>query len=156
MLNCNAKSTPLPSGTILSESDSPKTDEDRHYMNNKPYQEALGSCMWAQVATCPNIVYALSILTCFQANPGPVHWKAMLHLLAYLKGMLNYKITYHCGGSLNSIGFVDADYAGDIDTRQSTSGYVFTIAGGTISWSANGRQLLHSQPQKQNTWDSLL
>lgn len=136
MLHCNAKSTPLPSGTILSESDTPKTDEDRHYMNDKPYREALGSCMWAQVATRPDIAYALSVLARFQANPGPAHWKAMLHLLAYLKGTLNYKITYHRGGSLDPIGFVDADYAGDIDTRRSTSGYVFTIAGGPVSWSA--------------------
>ena len=51
MLHCNAKSTPLPSGATLSESDSPKMDEDHHYMKDKPYPEALGSCMWAQVAT---------------------------------------------------------------------------------------------------------
>jgi hypothetical protein len=88
MLHCNTKSTPLPSGTILSESNCPKTDEDHHYMNDKPYQEALGPCMWAQVTTRPDITYTLSILTCFQANPGPAHWRAMLHLLAYLKGTL--------------------------------------------------------------------
>ena len=72
--------------------------------------------MWAQVATCPDIAYALSVLSCFQANLGPAHWKAMLHLLAYLKGTPNYKITFHCGGNLSPIGFVDADYAGDVDT----------------------------------------
>ncbi|EDR06651.1 retrovirus-related pol polyprotein [Laccaria bicolor S238N-H82] len=136
MLHCNAKPTPLPSGITLSESDCPKTDEDRHYMKDKPYREALGSCMWAQVATRPDIAYALSVLARFQGNPGPAHWKAMLHLLAYLKGTIGYKITYNRGGSLDPIGFVDADYAGDVDTRRSTSGYVFTIAGGPVSWSA--------------------
>ena len=65
----------------------------------------------------PNITYALSVLSCFQANPGPAHWKAMLHLLAYLKGTVSYKITYHCQSSLDLIGFVNADYAGDIDTQ---------------------------------------
>ena len=55
MLDCNAKSMPLLSGTALSESDSPKTDEDRHYMKDDPYCEALGSCMGAQVATDPNL-----------------------------------------------------------------------------------------------------
>ena len=104
-------------------------------MKDKPYRKALDSCMWAQVATCPDIAYALNILVCFQTNPGPAHWKAILHLLAYLKGTLHYKITYQQGGSLNPIGFVDADYAGDIDTRRSTSGYVFTMAGGAVSWS---------------------
>ena len=133
MLDCNAKSTPLPSGTALSESDSPKMDEDHHYMKDKPYREALGSCMWAQVATRPDIAYALSVLARFQTNPGPAHWKAMLHLLAYLKGTLHYKITYQRGGNIDPIGFVDADYAGDIDTRRSTSGYVFTMASGPVS-----------------------
>ena len=136
MLHCNTKSTPLPSGATLSESDSPKTDEDRHYMKDKPYREALGSCMWAQVATRPDIAYALSVLARFQTNPGPAHWKAMLHLLAYLKGTLHYKITYQRGGNIDPIGFVDADYAGDIDMRRSTSGYVFTMASGPVSWSA--------------------
>jgi len=116
MLHCNVKSTPLPSGIILCESDSPKTDDDHHYLKDKPYREALGSCMWAQVATCPDIAYALSVLACFQANPGPAHWKAMLHLLAYLKGTLSYKITYHHGGNLDPISYIDADYAGDLDT----------------------------------------
>lgn len=136
MLQCNAKSTPLPSGIALSESESPRTEDDRQYMKDKPYREALGSCMWAQVATRPDISFALSVLSRFQANPGPAHWKAMLHLLAYLKGTINYKITYHRGGSLDPIGFVDADYAGDTDTRRSTSGYLFTIAGGPVSWSS--------------------
>jgi len=116
MLHCNVKSTPLPSGIILCESNSPKTDNNHRYMKDKPYCEALSSCMWAQGATHPNIAYALSILTRFQENPGPAHWKAMLHLLAYLKGTLSYKITYHHGGNLDPISYIDADYAGDLDT----------------------------------------
>ena len=60
----------------------------------------------------------------------------MLHLLAYLKGTLNYKITYHCGGNLNPIRFVDVDYARDINTHQSTLGYLFTMASGPVSWSS--------------------
>ena len=136
MVNCNPKSTPLPPGISLSESDSPNTEEDKHYMKDKPYCEALGSCMWAQVGMRPDIAFAVSVLSRFQSNPGPAHWKAMLHLLAYLKGSINYRITYSRGGDLSPIGFVDADYAGDIDTCRSTSGYVFTMAGGPVSWSS--------------------
>ena len=136
MTDCNPKSTPLPPGISLSEDDSPKTDEDYHFMKDKPYREALGSCMWVQVATRLDIAFAISVLSRFQSNPGPAHWKAMLHLLAYLKGTINYRITYSRGGDLSPIGFVDADYAGDVDTRRSTSGYVFTMAGGPVSWSS--------------------
>ena len=92
--------------------------------------------MWVQVATRPDIAFAVSILSRFQSNPGPAHWKAMLHLLAYLKGSINYKISYSRGGDLAPIAFVDADYAGDIDTCRSTSGYVFTMARGPVSWSS--------------------
>ena len=92
--------------------------------------------MWAQVGTCLDIAFAVSVLSRFQSNPGPAHWKAMLHLLAYPKGSINYRITYLRGGDLSPIGFVDADYTGDIDTRRSTSGYVFTMAGGPVSWSS--------------------
>ena len=60
----------------------------------------------------------------------------MVHLLAYLKGSINYKITYSHGGDLAPIGFVDADYVGDIDTHCSTSGYIFIMAGGPVSWSS--------------------
>lgn len=133
MMQCNAKSTPLPPGIILSESNSPKTKDNDHYMKDKPYCEALGSCMWAQIAIHPDITFALSVLSHFQANPGPTHWKVMLHLLTRT---LSYKITYHKGGSLDPIRFVNADYAGDTDTRRSTSGYLFTMAGGPVSWSS--------------------
>ena len=141
MADCNPKSTPLPPGIALSESDSPRTDKDRHFMMDKPYSEALGSCMWVQVATHPDIAFTVSVLLCFQSNPGPAHWKAMLHLLTYLKGSINYKISYSQGGDLVPIGFIDANYTGDIDTHHSTSGYVFTMAGGPVSWSSK-RQVM--------------
>jgi hypothetical protein len=97
--------------------------------------------MWAQVATRPDISFAVGLLAHFQSNPGPAHWRAMIHILGYIKGTLNYRITYSkVEGGLKPIGFVDADYAGDYDTRRSTSGYVFMMAGGPVSWSS------HRQP----------
>ena len=58
----------------------------------------------------------------------------MLHVLGYIKGTLNYRITYVqvSAGGLKPIGYVDSDYAGDPDTRQSTSGYIFLMAGGVV------------------------
>jgi hypothetical protein len=60
------------------------------------------------------------------------------HLLAYLKGTLDYKITYHRGAAngVRPLGWVDADYAADLDTRRSTSGEVFLMSGGPVSWSS--------------------
>ena len=61
----------------------------------------------------------VNLLSQFQANPGQAHWNTMLHVLGYIKGTLNYRITYVqvSAGGLKPIGYVDSDYAGDPDTR---------------------------------------
>jgi hypothetical protein len=61
-----------------------------------------------------------------------------MHTYAYVHGTLDYAITYYRGSdeSLKPVGFVDADYGGDSGTRRSTSGYVFKMAGGAVSWSS--------------------
>jgi len=53
----------------------------------------------------------------FAHNPGRNHWNVIKHILAYVKGTLEYKITYKGGGSLKPIGFVDSGYTGCLDTR---------------------------------------
>lgn len=105
-------------------------------MKNKPYREALGSLMWLQVATCPDLSYTVNLLSRFANNPGIPHWNAIKHAFGYIRGTLNYGITYHRHASLNPLGYVDADYAGDGDTRRSTEGHVFFSAGGPVSWAS--------------------
>ena len=136
MEDCSAKSTPLPLGTKLSKSQAPSTDDDHHYMRDKPYSEALGSIMYAQIATRPDLSYAVSTLSKFSSNPGKAHWQAILHVLQYIKGTLQYKLTYGGEGyqSLVPHGYVDADYGNDVDTRRSCSGQIFLQAGGPTSW----------------------
>ena len=57
--------------------------------------------------------------------------------------MSNYGIEYANGGSkAELIGFSDADYAGDIETRRSTTGYVFCLANGAVTWSSQGQWLV--------------
>ena len=64
--------------------------------------------------------------------------------LRYAQGTKDYMLIYRRSDSLEIKGYSDADFAGDKDDRKSTSGYVFTLAGGAISWKApNSRQLHH-------------
>lgn len=143
MWDCNPKSTPLPLGIDLSSEDCAVTEEQKRFMADKPYREVLGSVMWAQVATRPDLSFAVNLLARFQINPGPAHWKALMHVLAYIKGTLDYKITYHRGttNGLKPYGYVDADYAGDLlDTGRSTGAYVFLMAGGPVSWSSKRQE----------------
>jgi hypothetical protein len=66
-------------------------------------------------------------------NPGKEHWVAVKWVLRYLRGTSDYCITYNNGREL-VCGYVDSDFAGDLDKRRSISGYVFTLAGGSVSW----------------------
>ena len=140
MNHCSPISTPLPPGTSLSIDDCPTTPQEVSEMAKIPYRKALGSLMWLQVATRPDLTYAVNILSQFAHNPGKSHWNALKHTLAYVKGTIDYGITYRGGGTLNPIGYVDSDYAGCKDTRRSTEGNVFIVTGGPISWESKHQE----------------
>jgi transposase InsO family protein len=130
------RNTPLPIGLNLDSDMSPKTDSERRAMDDKPYRSILGSVMWGQLATRPDLSFSVSLLARFQANPGIEHWKALMHVVGYIKNTLDYGLTYSRDADLSPHAFVDADYGGCKDTRRSTSGYVFIMAGGPVTWSS--------------------
>ena len=94
MSECSPSATPLPSGLLLSAKDCPNTPEEAYEMKDIPYHEALGSLIWLQVTTRPNLSFAINLLARFAHNLGKPHWIALKHVLAYVKGMIGYGITY--------------------------------------------------------------
>jgi len=99
--------------------------------------------MWGQLATRPDLSFAISLLSRFQANPGIEHWNALLHVIGYIKNTIDYGLTYSREADLSTpIAFVDADYGGCRDTHRSTSGYVFTMAGGPVTWSSKRQAMV--------------
>ena len=134
--NIIPRNTPLPVGLLLDNDMSPKTDSEKREMKDKPYRSLLGSVMWGQLTTRPDLSFSVSLLARFQANPGLSHWSALLHVIGYIKNTIDYGLTYSRDGDLSPTAYVDADYGGCKDTRRSTSGYVFTMAGGAVSWSS--------------------
>jgi len=92
--------------------------------------------MWGQLATRPDLSFAVSLLSRFQANPGIEHWKALLHVIGYVKNTIEYGLTYSRDADLTPLAYVDADYGGCRDTRRSTSRFVFLMAGGVVTWSS--------------------
>ena len=93
----------------------------------------VGSLMYAMIATRPDIAFAVGVVSRYMSNPGKKHWEAMKGILRYLKATKNMRICYG-SQELSVKGFTDSDYAGDLDNRRSTSGHVFTLAGGAVSW----------------------
>ena len=62
------------------------------------------------------------------------HWRAAKKVMRYLKGTKNYMLMYRRSDELEVVGYSDSDFAGCIDSRKSTSEYIFIFASGAISW----------------------
>ena len=100
------------------------------------YQSAVGSLMYAMLGTRPDIAFAVSVVSRYASNPSERHKTAVKRIFRYLRGTTNLRLTFK-GDLVYLTGYTDADWAGDRDTRRSTSGYVFNIGSGAISWSSN-------------------
>ncbi|XP_075088124.1 secreted RxLR effector protein 161-like [Nicotiana tabacum] len=103
-------------------------------MKDIPYVSLVGSLMYAQVCTRPDIAFAVGMLGRYQSNPGLDHWKAGKKVLRYLQGTKDFKLTYKFSDSLEVIGYSDSDMGGCKDTGKSTSRYIFLLNGGVVSW----------------------
>ena len=134
MQSCSPLTTPLPHGLSLSTEDCPANASEVEEMKKIPYRAALGSLMWMQVATRPDLSFPVNLLAHFAHNPGRAHWNALKHVLGYIKGTLDYGLRYRAGAPLGPVGYVDSDFAGCKNTRRSTEGNIFVVAGGPVSW----------------------
>ena len=97
------------------------------------YKAAVGSLMYATVGTRPDLAFAVSTVSQFMGKVGPSHWMAVKRILMYLKGILKLKLSFG-GNDIFLVGFCDADWAGNTNGRRSTTGYVFFVGRGAISW----------------------
>ena len=129
MQNSKPTSTPVDVNTKFE----PATDQDKPVKQSE-YQSAVGSLMYLAVSTRPDITYAVNTLARFVSNPQEKHWTALKRVLRYLRGTSQHGILYKQGSSEECYGYSDADWAGDISDRKSTSGYVFMLSEGAISW----------------------
>ncbi|XP_057797428.1 secreted RxLR effector protein 161-like [Salvia miltiorrhiza] len=128
---------PMTTQTKLSTAQSPNTAGERKEMVSIPYSSAVGSIMYMMICTRPDLAYAISILSRFMADPGRAHWEALKQVLRYIKGtadcgVMFKRIDKYEGNPL--LGFVDADFAANIDSRRSQTGYIFTLYGAVVSW----------------------
>ncbi|PRQ16639.1 putative RNA-directed DNA polymerase [Rosa chinensis] len=128
-------SIPLAAHYQLSAKQRPSSQKEIDAMKDVPYASAVGCLMYAMICTRPDLAQALSVVSKYMSNPGKPHWEAVKWILRYLKGTRQLGIMFERKQEVACVaGFVDADYAGDLDKRRSTTGYVFTCGGGPVSW----------------------
>ena len=89
--------------------------------------------MYAMLCTRPDICYSVDMVNQYQSNPGLKHWQAIKHILKYLQRTRNYILVYRCK-DLIPIGYTNSNFQSDLDFRKSTSGCVFILGGGAITW----------------------
>ena len=138
MADCKPISTPMEPGLRLSRTQSLQNAQESATMCQTPYLSAVGALMYLATTTRPDIAYTVGVLARFNCNPGWVHWLAVKHLLRYIKGTIDYSITYSPDPSQPEtfITFSDADHGGCKDTGRSTGGYVVKMGTGAVSWSS--------------------
>ena len=129
MEDCKPVSTPIEPGTKFC-----KLTAGEEVIDETLYQAAVGSLNYAAIATRPDLSVAVGKLSQFMKNPGKEHWTGVKRVFRYIQGTLNHGLKFNHSDSFKLYGYSDADLAGCVDTRKSTSGHVFRIGDSTISW----------------------
>ena len=125
-------------------------DANTHLMKNRgdpvgqaEYAQIIGSLMHLMNFSRPDIAYAVCRLSRYTHNPNNDHWSALARLMKYLRGTMNYGILYS-GFPVVLEGYSDANWISDSDEIKSTSGYVFTLGGGVVTWKSSKQTLIAS------------
>jgi hypothetical protein len=137
----NTASTPMVANTKLSKKDCPSPEEAAVMVDGQHwYRWVIASFIWFANYTRPDWAYPVSKLCKYMHNPGHTHIVALKHLLRHACGTQNVGLVYDFSGYKNQgnqpkiNGFYDASHADDLDTRKSTTAYVFLLGDCPISW----------------------
>jgi hypothetical protein len=101
------------------------------------YRGAVGVLNWLAQCSRPDIAFSVSLLASFQAAPTMKHWSAVKHVFGYLSGTRKLGVVLNAAGDGQLLGFVDASHGDPKIQRKSTSGNVFFLSGGPISWQSS-------------------
>ena len=131
MQDCKPRTTP--SELKLEDYDRPA---DNSTADITKYREMVGSLIYAMTCSRPDLAYIVTKLSQSLANPSQGDWITVKHVLRYIKGSYDKKLTYtKSQHGLKIVGFSDSDWASSVD-RRSTTGYYFSLTehGPPISW----------------------
>ncbi|KIM61629.1 hypothetical protein SCLCIDRAFT_121591 [Scleroderma citrinum Foug A] len=134
----------------------PQNAQEAETMHQTPYLSATGALMYLATTTHPDITYTVGVLARLNSNPGWTHWLTVKHLLRYIKGTIDYSITYSPDSAQPEtfIMFSDADHGGCKDTGHSTGGDVVKMGTGVVSWSSKLQNViaLSTTEADSGTW----
>src|SRR5258708_10658690 len=136
---CKPATTPLPTGIQYQ----PSTD-DEAFKDPSLYRSAIGSLMYAAIATHPDIAYAINSLSQFNIKPSKKHWNAVKHIFRYLQGTRDIGITFDMDSRYADFiisSFSDSDNRKSFHKKAITGGAIL-LAGGAIKWIAKKQPII--------------
>ena len=126
MESCSPVDTPLVPGIKL-------VKEDGHgKVDGKAYRSLIGSLLFL-CTTRPDIAFTVNLLSRFMQSPSEIHLRSAKRVLKYIQGTLDLGILYS-RGTVQLMGYSDADWAGSDEEMRSISGCCFTLESGVITW----------------------
>ncbi|XP_043695672.1 secreted RxLR effector protein 161-like [Telopea speciosissima] len=127
MEDCKPVSTPMMTRCKLTKDDaSPSVD-------HTTYRSMIRSLLYLTVSR-PDILQAVCMVARFQVGPKETHVAAMKRIFRYLKGSIDYGLWYPRTKDFTLSAYSDANWAGDVDDRKSTSGGAFYLGGSLVAW----------------------
>ncbi|XP_030479071.1 uncharacterized mitochondrial protein AtMg00810-like [Cannabis sativa] len=127
MLECKPISTPMEANVKLC------AHAGKDLQDGAMYRQLVGSLIYLTL-TRLDISYVVGVVSRYMQQPKKPHLEVVRRILRYVKDTINYGLFYKKGDEVKIVGYCDADYAGDHDTRKSTTGYVFKLGSGVVSW----------------------
>lgn len=128
MTDSNSVQTPIVPSQKLDK------DECGEKVDATLFKQIVGSLMYL-TTTRPDLIYAVSLISHYMAEPTMRHYAATKRIMRYLQGTMDYGVFYKRKEANMLIGYTDSDYAGDIEDSKSTSGYVFMLSGAAVGCS---------------------
>ena len=119
MQSCSSGKAPIEKGDKFFKGQYPHNDIERDQMKAVLYSLVMGSLMYAQVCTSPDIDFMVCLLGKYLSDPSQSHWKTANKVLRYLQGTKDLMWTYRRTDTLKVVGFSDSDYVGCMDDKNS-------------------------------------
>src|SRR5579871_6642951 len=130
MIDCNPIGIPLGKDLKLR-----ILRKDKEIVNEKEYKSVVRALNYLTVMTRPDIATAVRIVSRYMQKPGKIYWLAVKRILRYLKGTVDYGLVFEKRNRDICLEvYCDADYAGYLNNRKSTSGYMLLLGGTVMNW----------------------
>ncbi|XP_015583366.2 secreted RxLR effector protein 161-like [Ricinus communis] len=135
MTGCKAADTPIKPNVKL------KTAAANEVMDKERYQRLVRRLIYL-AHTRPDIAFAVSVVSQFIHSPGPTHFEVVFKILRYLKRTLGKGLLFKKGEYLLIEAYTDADWAGNVNDRRSTSGYCTFVGGNLVTWKSKKQSVV--------------